>query len=525
MSDPAERARTAESANATAFSDDPSESLFGRHRWLMLAALLFVVVLGVGLRFLDFTEPPLDYHPTRQLRGAILARGVYYQLLPDADPERRNQAVDLTRTEPQYEPPILESLAAVGYLVVGGERLWVGRLLSILFWLGGASLVYVLARRMTSIDGALVALAYMLLLPLGVEVSRSFQPDAMMVLLLVATAYALLRWSHSGGLRWALAAGVVAGGTILVKGRPAPIVGAMMAFALLGRYGLRRVWRQTEAWAIAIPTLGLPAIYYVGLIGRGTAGLVSTYSTGLMSLLAEPSFYIRWLDFLDGLLYLGFIFIGVASVSLLKGQGRVILFGWWVGYGLYGLVLPYTIYTHDYYNAPLIPLVGLSLAPAAQAVFRRLRQVSWPWQSFALLVAAGALLHQAWIVRSGLLGTDYYAEPAGWRKMGRELPEQGDIVALTHDYGARVVYYGWRRVRLWPSTYDFEFYQLQGRNRGQDFDREFEQRTEGAEYFLVTLMGELDRQPALKEKLYSEFPLLHDGDGYLLFDLEPEEDE
>lgn len=519
-----------QSQNWGAASQSPSSAeqaggFFAQRRWLMAAALLFVVVLGVGLRFLDFTEPPLDYHPTRQLRGAILARGIYYQLSPNADPERRAQAIDLTRTEPRYEPPILEAVTAAGYLVVGGERPWVARLLSISFWLAGAALVFALARRMTSIDGALVALAYMLLLPLGVEVSRSFQPDAMMVMLLVGTAYSLLRWSRGGGLKWALAAGGVAGLTVLVKGRPAPIVGVMMAFTLVGSYGLRRVWRETEAWAIAVPAVGIPAVYYLGVMGRGTVGLVSTYSTGLMTLLAEPSFYIRWLDFLDQLLYLGFIFIGAASVALFKGRERTILLGWWVGYGLYGMLLPYTIYTHDYYNAPLIPLVGISLAPAAALIFDRLRHVSWPWQGFALLVVTGALLHQAWIVRSGLLGTDYHSEPAGWIKMGRELPESGDIVALTHDYGARVAYYGWRRVRLWPTTYDFEFYQLQGRNRGQDFDREFEQRTEGAEYFLVTLMGELERQPALKEKLYSEYPLIHGGQAYLLFDLRRSKEE
>jgi len=106
--------------------------------------------------------------------------------------------------------------------------------------------------------------------------------------------------------------------------------------------------------------------------------------------------------------------------------------------------------------------------------------------------------------------------------MGRELPSDGKIIALTHDYGSRVAYYGWRRVALWPTTQDLSFSALQGRNRGADFDQEFSLQTRGFDYFLVTLFGDLDQQPKLKEKLFKEFPLAIDGDGYLLFDLIPE---
>ena len=38
------------------------------------------------------------------------------------------------------------------------------------------------------------------------------------------------------------------------------------------------------------------------------------------------------------------------------------------------------------------------------------------------------------------------------------------------------------------------------------------------DYFLVTLMGELDGQPYLKNRLYDGYPV-EAGDGYLLFDL------
>ena len=49
-----------------------------------LSLVLSLLILGAVLRFYDLTDPPLDYHPSRQLRGAIIARSIYYQILPNA---------------------------------------------------------------------------------------------------------------------------------------------------------------------------------------------------------------------------------------------------------------------------------------------------------------------------------------------------------------------------------------------------------------------------------------------------------
>ena len=49
-----------------------------RRSLLTLLALL-VLLLGLGIRLVDLTDPPLDFHATRQLRSAILARAAYFQ--------------------------------------------------------------------------------------------------------------------------------------------------------------------------------------------------------------------------------------------------------------------------------------------------------------------------------------------------------------------------------------------------------------------------------------------------------------
>ena len=156
-------------------SSHPSRPFAGR------VLLILLLALGGLLRLLDLTDPPLDFHPTRQLRNSIIARGIYYDLLPDADPSTRALAASIGRVPARYEPPVTETLAAVTYLVAGGESIAIPRLYGTIFWLLAGLCLYDLARRITdSPIAALLSLAYFLVLPLSVQASRSIQHDPLM---------------------------------------------------------------------------------------------------------------------------------------------------------------------------------------------------------------------------------------------------------------------------------------------------------------------------------------------------------
>ena len=476
-------------------------------------------LLALAVRLIDLTEPPLDYQPTRQLHGALISRAIFYKLQPDAESGQIELAVDAARSEVQYEPPILETLVAMTYWLVGGEQLWVARLWSIFFWLVGGLFVFALAKRLVSTDAAVISLAYYLFLPLGVTVSRSFQPDSLMVALLVASAFLLVVWSDKHSWRWAIAGGLACGLTVLVKGRPAPIVGAMLIGVMLAQGNLRDTIRDGQAWVILVLSAAFPFAYYLGLSGPGTLTQVGEFSTGVAGLLLERTFYARWLIFVDDIVFLGVAVLGVIGLPLLPRIGRGLMLGLSIGYLLYGLALPYNIYTHDYYNLPLVPIVAVSIAPVAGVLLDRLSRLIPRWKLFVVGTGLFLLGYQAWLARTAILATDYYAESLGWVKMGRELPSEGSIIGLTHDYGTRIAYYGWRRVGVWPTSQDRVLFEIQGRGPSADIDEEFSVRTAGYDYFLVTLFGEFERQAELKAKLTEEYPLAIDGDGYLLFAL------
>lgn len=498
---------------------DERQTFFGRSPlllWLVLAAMF---LLALGIRMVDLTDAPLDYQPMRQLRGAIIARAIYYRILPEADPAVRAKAADTAAIMEPLEPPILENIVAHLYLVAGGERPWLVRIVNALFWLVGGAAIYLFARRISTVDGGVVALGYYLFLPFGITVSRSFQPEAMTIMFMAWSMYAVYRWAETQTWGWAAAGAIASGMTILTKGRLAPIQLLLVLVAAVAGRGLRRSLGDVRAWVIGLVTVAIPAAYYLLVIRSSTISYIVNTSGTFRQLIFQPSFYVRWLIFLDGLANVGVMLVGLLGVALAPRLARWVLLALWVGFGLYGLSLPYTMFTHDYYNLPIIPIIAVSLAPIGGLVLGNLREQAGTWQAFAMTAGMLAIAFPLWLTRSAMLSKDYRSEHQGWEKIAAALPTNGRMIALTHDYGYRLAYYGWKTVSVWPGQADYASFQLQGHNEGKDIQAEFAQRTDNFDYFLVTLFSELDAQQGLKSLLYDHYTIVAQSPTFVLFDL------
>ena len=133
--------------------------------------------------------------------------------------------------------------------------------------------------------------------------------------------------------------------------------------------------------------------------------------------------------------------------------------------------------------------------------------------SFAALIVA-VIGYQAWAARSVLMAESFRHEPAFWQSLGNQIPDDGKTIALTQDYGFRLMLWGWHRVDLWPLITDLS----EIKNGGKDPADKFAELTNGEDYFLVTAFGQLDKQPNLK-KILEAYPVLIQGNGYVLYDL------
>jgi 4-amino-4-deoxy-L-arabinose transferase-like glycosyltransferase len=487
--------------------------------WVRRALVMALLLLGFGLRMINLTNPPLD-RAERQLRGAIIARGMYYQMQPNADPARRQAAIAMWQSLEVFEPPIFERLMAVSYLAAGGEYLWLSRIYASLAWALGGLALYGLARRMTSTEGGLFALAFYMILPTAVPMSRTFQPDPLMVMGLILAAYAGYRWVEIPSWRWASLTGICAGLAVLLKGFAALPMGAMLFAVVWSGFGLRQAIANRQVWLAAVLSIAIPASYYLAQTGQGVSGYVGFWTGSLGRLLLTVRFYTGWISIIGSLMDLTAFFAALVGIMLLPRVGRALTLGLLAGYVVYGVLVPWQISTHDYYSLPLIPIVALGLAPFAAIASRKLWQLPKLWMGLGLALVIGSFGYTTLIARNLLAATpDYRSEPIAWRQMGEAIPTDGATIALTHEYGYRLMYYGWRQVSLWPTTQDQGLTAARGGNSDTDFDRFFGQETQGMHYFLVTLFGELDAQPKLKAMLYDHYPIPSQGDGYILFDL------
>ena len=497
-----------------------SQTSFFSSRAARTLALVIIFGAALAIRLYDLTDLPLDFHPTRQLVSFIKARGYYYQTKPDGvSASELKTAVRFAKLKADIEPTVLENLVAFTYRFTG-EQVWVARVYSSLFWLIGGIFLFLLARGFVSFDGALVSTAYYLIFPYAVIGSRSFQPDPLMIMLVLAFWWTFSRWIRFPSWSHAILAGLFGGLAIFIKFSAVFfVIGGALGLAL-SVFSLRDVLRSVHVWVIAL--LGaLPAAIYLvyGIFIRGD--LASQFSGRFVpALMFSPLNYLQWEVKMSMAAGGFFVMLGLLSLFLIQDrQLRIFLYGLWGSYILFGLFFNYHIATHDYYHLPLLPIVGLSLAPLGDWFFTRIRESAaqtWVRTGIAVILIFG-LFSVLWDVRNEMKAVNYRPEAAMWTEIGEQFDEKAKVVALTQDYGSRLEYWGWRESANWPYLGDAGFANIRG--GVFSFDDLFNRYASKMSYFLVTDFDEFNRQTELKERLLRFYPVSAEGDGYLIFDL------
>jgi uncharacterized membrane protein len=499
-----------------------AQPTFFSSRAARTTALLFLFITALAIRLYDLTDPPLDFHPTRQLLSAIKARAFYYESKPagitaDLLFDAKRQA----KLKAQVEPEIFEKLVAFTYRFTG-EQLWVARIYSSLFWLAGGVFLFLLVRRLVSFDAAIFSTAYFLFFPYAILASRSFQPDPLMVMWIIGFWWAFARWmdvpAEKHGQKWAMAllAGILGGLAILIKFTAAFfVIGAALGLAL-SRFSWRDLFRNGQIWVMA--ALGaLPGIVYLvnGLFIQG--GLGGQFSGRFVPALLLNLFnYLQWMTKMDMATGGFFIMLALLGFFLTDDKRfRSLLFGLWGAYILYSLYFNYHAATHDYYQLPFIPIVAVSLAPLGDWFFARLAGATVQgWQrGVAYLILIAGITMVTWNVRNQMKAMDFRRDAAMWVQIGKTIQDK-TVVGLVEDYGSRLEYWGWRTIPTWPYTGDTKY----AFGDGVPTEKLFQEFASKKDLFLVTDYAELNNQPALKDIL-SHYPIVVNGDGFVIYNL------
>jgi 4-amino-4-deoxy-L-arabinose transferase-like glycosyltransferase len=327
--------------------------------------------------------------------------------------------------------------------------------------------------------------------------------------------YFLYRWSEEQIWKWAILAGIFLGFATFVKIVIAFFVGAA-AIALVLFTLKKDFWKSKQVWVMAA-IMVLPALLFYVLLNQGrSTEYFFSWTVSLIKLISGSDFYTKWLAFIGSLFGFTMIFLSIAGGFLATPRLRWLLISLWIGYLLYGLTLPFQMYTHSYYHIQLIPIVALGLAAALNPLIESAAVQSVAGRVGFIAVIVAVIGFQSWVSRSVLVADSFRHEPAFWQQVGEAIPTDAKVVGLTQDYGFRLMLYGWRKVTLWP--YSTELAEV--RNGKVDFANRFDELTVGRDYFLVTAFGQLDKQPSLK-KLLDAYPIAIEGNGFILYDLNP----
>jgi hypothetical protein len=484
-------------------------------QWVML-----IILLGVGfaVRLVNIHTPPLDFHPVRQLRSALIARGYFFQSNPNADPALRAAAVSMMPSD-VHEPPLYEQIVAVAYQVIGSEQLWISRIFSSLFWLIGGMALFSLAQKHTSYWAAMVGLAFYLCLPFSIIASRSFQPDPWMVMWILLTAWSADRWADNPSWKWTILTGILGGITIFIKVMAGFFIGGFLILVVLAQYGLPRLFRSVKPWVMAGLVLVPAVIFYLILNGDRSSVYFNFWTVGFASMLITSKFYVQWLGMINTLTGLTLFITALLGVVIAGPRFRRILIGLWIGYVVFGLAWPFQYTTHDYYHLALVPAIGLSITPVIDLLIQKLKGLGWFWRVAAAVILLAAAGYQAYGGRSTLAVQDFSLEPRSWQKVGESIPVGESFVALVPDYGLRLNYFGWRKAAYyWPAKGDLDLDVI--RNTGPlNTEQLFKEVIQGRNYFLVAALLDFDGQPDLKNILTQNYPVFYQGNGWMIYDL------
>jgi 4-amino-4-deoxy-L-arabinose transferase-like glycosyltransferase len=155
------------------------------------------------------------------------------------------------------EPPGSLWIMAVSGRVFGFSS-WSMLVPQALMGVASVALLYAAVRRVAGPGAGLLAGAVLALTPAAITMFRYNDPDALLVLLLVAAAYAVVRAIEAARTRWLVVAGTLAGFAFLTKTGQAfvPLPGLALAYLFAAPTGFGRRVGQLLAAGVALVVAG-----------------------------------------------------------------------------------------------------------------------------------------------------------------------------------------------------------------------------------------------------------------------------
>jgi hypothetical protein len=474
-----------------------------------------LLVGGLAVRLVGLSDPPLDSAVGRQFHSAFLARAYFIESQPSVPAWQ----IKVARAGSPHliEPPILEVAAAAIYRVAGEEVLWAPRLLSIVGWtLGGAGL-FALAQKLGFRWGAVVAVAAMMFLPFAVQFSRNFQPETLMVPLMIAAMWAMVRDADAPSPESVALVIALTAAAGFVKPVSLFVLYGIFAALTVQRLGWAAGVRERRAWLFAV-LAAAPAVVW-GVYGFLVAGFLVGQEDGriLPRLLLQPGHWVQTARLLLDVVTPPLLAVALIGLMLVpEGRPKAFAIGACAGYAAFMLVFTYHTATHNYYHLQLVPLLALAVASCVErAAGSQLPRMVAAVASVVAVAVGGVIGVSRAVPSAEQLGMIPVAEQIG----------------LVVDHSTRTVsvverpwpprqlwYYGWYAGRTWF----LEAQLSSARATGATIDAEdlLNQALRARDrYLVISDRSQVDDVPGLWQLLRSRYRVVEESPTFVVFDL------
>ena len=347
---------------------------------------ILIIISGFLARLMNISQPLFDVTMWRQTDTAAIARNFYYNGMNIFYPQVLWNSGNTEGYVGETEFFLYPFVVALLYKVFGVHE-YLGRLVSILAFCGGAFFLYKLAQKYIGATGALIALAFYTFSPQIFFYSRSFQPESTMLLFSIAMVYFFSQWIDTEERKdyiLMIFCGICA---FLVK-IPSVCLGLPLLYLCIAKYRWKFIL-EWKLWLFAFLTLCPITLWCIHSYELKFLNNTSfcTFHIGLrdegfinMSFLTNLDFYKRVFYlyiFQRQLIYVGAILTIVGIFYSIKKKDLHLFHFWFLSQIIFLFMSANTSWHHSYYSMPIIVPSSIFLAWSVVTYFDKIKRAKF----------------------------------------------------------------------------------------------------------------------------------------------------
>ena len=476
---------------------------------------ILIIFAGFLARLINITQPILEVAGWRQCHTASVARNFYYNGMNIFYPQVLNSG----NTEGYLggsEFNIYPFVVAILYKLFGVHE-YLGRLVSIIVFCGGAFFLYKLTRKYAGSTTGLITLLFYTFNPYIFFYSRSFQPESTMLFFSITMLYFFSEWIDKEGW-WQFALMTLCSTLAFLVKLPTICLGLPLLYLCIKKYKFNLLI-QWKLWLFAVLSLMLTLLWYKHSKYVGTINDIDLNPLSFSYYMKYSLYFLTNLHFYEkvfyaevfekDLIYIGGLFLVLGIIFTIKKREFRYIHYWLLAIIVYFFLAAKEVEWHTYYTIPIIVPASIFIGYAISNSLRLITAYNVTGIKkivlqalFVFMVVSLPFISYHKITgryETKRLEKDYPVQIAG--KIVEETTHENDLIIGCIWGGPELLYYSNRRGWTMDSN-------------GSSIKYIEARRQEGADYFVTTKQDVIDS--SVLDYLKNKYEVIRATDEYLI---------